>query len=123
MTPDRYRAAVIAVVRTIPRGKVMSYGAIARYLAEASGRASPRLVGQIMARGHEPVPWHRVVREDGRSARGHEARALRLLLDDGTPIRGTRVDMAAAAWRPDQPESVLLAALAKPEPSSPREEP
>jgi methylated-DNA-protein-cysteine methyltransferase-like protein len=106
--PDRYRAAVLDVVRAIPPGRVMSYGAIARYLAEASGRASPRLVGQIMARCHDPVPWHRVVRESGLPARGHEARALRLLLDDGTPVRGVRVVMPVAAWRPDQPATALL---------------
>lgn len=123
MTPAQYRAAVLAVVRAIPPGRVMAYGAIASYLAEASGRASPRLVGQIMARGHDPLPWHRVVREDGRPARGHEARALRLLRDDGTPIRGTSVDMAAAAWRPDRPASVLLAACGQPTASSPRDEP
>jgi methylated-DNA-protein-cysteine methyltransferase-like protein len=108
MTPERYRGAVLAVVRAIPPGRVMAYGAIARYLVELSGRASPRLVGQIMARCDEPVPWHRVVRESGLPARGHEARALRLLLDDGTPIRGIRVDMAAAAWSPDRPPAELI---------------
>ena len=108
MTPGAYRAAVLVVVRAIPPGRVMAYGAIARYLADVSGRASPRLVGQIMARCHEPVPWHRVVRESGLPARGHEARALRLLLGDGTPVRGLRIDMATAAWRPDQPPAALL---------------
>ena len=108
VTPGAYRAAVLAVVRAIPAGRVMSYGAIASYLAEVSGRASPRLVGQIMARCNEPVPWHRVVRDSGLPARGHEARALRLLLDDGTPVRGIRVVMATAAWRPDEPAATLL---------------
>lgn len=109
MTPEQYRAAVLTVVHAIPPGRVMAYGAIARYLAESSGRASPRLVGQIMARADEPVPWHRVVREGGLPARGHEARALRLLRDDGTALRGTRVDMTRAAWRPERPASALLA--------------
>ncbi len=104
MTPAGYRAAVLAVVRAIPPGRVMPYGAIARCLAEASGRASPRLVGQIMARCNEPVPWHRVVRADGRPARGHEARALRLLAADGAPLlRDGRVDLRQAAWSPDRP--------------------
>lgn len=114
MNPDRYREAVLAVVRAIPPGRVMAYGAIARYLADASGRASPRLVGQIMARCTEPVPWHRVVRESGLPARGHEARALRLLLADGTPLRGMRVDMATAVWRPDRPATALVASAPVP---------
>jgi alkylated DNA nucleotide flippase Atl1 len=107
MTPDAYRRLVLDLVARIPPGKVLSYGAIAGHLAEASGRASPRLVGQIMARCDRPVPWHRVVREGGLPARGHEAEALRLLRRDGTPLRGTRVDVARAAWSPDRPPGVV----------------
>jgi methylated-DNA-protein-cysteine methyltransferase-like protein len=103
MTPDAYRRAVLDLVARIPPGRVLSYGAIAAHLAEVSGRASPRLVGQIMARCDRPVPWHRVVRHDGLPARGHEAEALRLLRHDATPLRGDRVDMARAAWSPERP--------------------
>jgi methylated-DNA-protein-cysteine methyltransferase-like protein len=109
VTPEAYRRAVLDVVARIPRGRVMAYGAIATYLSEASGRASPRLVGQIMARHANGVPWHRVVRENGLPVRGHEAEALRRLLADGTPLRGVRVDMARAAWEPDEPAAAFLA--------------
>jgi alkylated DNA nucleotide flippase Atl1 len=110
MTPAEYRRAVRAVVAAIPPGRVMAYGQIAAYLAELSGRASPRLVGQVMARHGDGLPWHRVVRESGLPARGHEARALRLLRDEGAPLcrGGLRVDMAAAAWSPPDPAAVLL---------------
>ena len=54
-----------------------------------------------MARYGGGVPWHRVVTADGRLPLGHEARASRLLAAEGTPMRGDRVDMAAAAWYPD----------------------
>jgi methylated-DNA-protein-cysteine methyltransferase-like protein len=100
VTTDEYRAAVIAVVRSIPRGRVMSYGAIADYLAEVSGRRSSRLVGHVLARTNEDVPWQRVVRHDGSPARDHLPRALRLLRDDGAPLIRERVDMQAAAWSP-----------------------
>jgi len=100
-----YRLAVRSVVASIPAGRVMSYGAIAAYLAEWSGRASPRLVGGIMARDGDGLPWHRVVRADGRPARGHEARALRRLRDEGAPLRRDRVDMRSAAWGPERPPS------------------
>src|SRR5512140_2909770 len=87
----------------------MAYGAIAGYLAEVTGRASPRLVGQVMARHGDGLPWHRVVRADGQPARGHEARALRLLRDEGAPLArgGLRVDMRLAAWGPDRPPGQL----------------
>jgi alkylated DNA nucleotide flippase Atl1 len=86
----------------------MAYGAIALYLAEASGRASPRLVGHVLARDGDGIPWHRVVRQDGLPVRGLEARALHRLRDEGAPLRGLRLDMARAAWWPDEPASVFL---------------
>jgi alkylated DNA nucleotide flippase Atl1 len=103
MTPVGYRRAVLELVARIPPGKVLSYGAIASHLADVSGRGSPRLVGRIMASCDRPVPWHRVVRNDGLPARGHEAEAIRLLRGDGTPLHGTRVDMRRASWSPEDP--------------------
>jgi methylated-DNA-protein-cysteine methyltransferase related protein len=56
---------VYAVARLIPKGRVTSYGAIARYLG--SGK-SARLVGYAMnnaAAQHPPVPAHRVLNRNG----------------------------------------------------------
>jgi methylated-DNA-protein-cysteine methyltransferase related protein len=102
VTGEEYVEAVLALVERIPPGRVMSYGAIADHLAERSTRTSPRLVGSIMARYGGGVPWHRVVTAAGRLPPGHEARARSLLLGEGTPLRGDRVDMAGAAWQPDE---------------------
>jgi methylated-DNA-protein-cysteine methyltransferase-like protein len=56
---------------------------------------APRFAGAVLARCHDPgVPWHRVVRADGSLAKGEEQR--RLLASEGTPLRGARVEMAAA---------------------------
>lgn len=93
--------AVLALVERIPPGRVMSYGAIADALADHTGRASPRRVGTIMARYGGGVPWHRVVAADGRLVPGHEERARRRYAVEGTPMRGDKVDMRAAAWQPD----------------------
>lgn len=111
LSPTEYRSLVRAVVASIPPGRVMSYGAIAAYLADGSGRASPRLVGQIMARHGDGLPWHRVVRSDGQPARGHEARALASLWREGAPVRGRRVLMEQAAWTPETPPIALRARL------------
>lgn len=92
---------MLALVERIPPGRVMSYGAIADYLAESSGRNSARLVGQIMARHSRSVPWHRVVQSSGQPARGHEAEALARLSDEETPLIEGRVDMTRAAWSPE----------------------
>jgi alkylated DNA nucleotide flippase Atl1 len=104
--PDAYRDAVLGVVASIPRGRVMTYAGIADYLAEARRVRSPRLIGRIMAGCDEALPWHRVVRAGGWPVRGHEAEALRRLRDDETPVRGPtgdRVDMAIASWAPSLP--------------------
>jgi methylated-DNA-protein-cysteine methyltransferase-like protein len=56
---------VYEVVRLIPKGRVTSYGAIAKALG--SGKSS-RMVGYAMnnAHGlHPPVPAHRVVNRNG----------------------------------------------------------
>jgi len=56
---------VFEVVRLIPKGRVTSYGAIAKYLG--TGRSS-RMVGWAMNASHtqkKSVPAHRVVNRDG----------------------------------------------------------
>ena len=85
---DRIRARVCA----IPEGFVQTYGDI--------DPDSPRLVGRVLAEhrradedpGREDIPWHRVVRADGRLPVG-EAQ-LALLRREGVPIRNDRVDLA-----------------------------
>lgn len=58
-------ADVMDVVRLIPKGRVTSYGAIAKYLGAAR---SARIVGYCMNRSHAvspKVPAHRVVNRNG----------------------------------------------------------
>jgi methylated-DNA-protein-cysteine methyltransferase related protein len=101
VTSEEYVEAVLSLVERIPPGRVMSYGAIAEYLYDSSGRGSPRLVGTIMARYGGSVPWHRVVNTAGRLPPGHEARARRLLIAEGVRFKGDRVLMAEASWWPE----------------------
>ncbi|HEY8001268.1 MAG: MGMT family protein [Vicinamibacteria bacterium] len=73
--------------RAIPAGFVASY----RDLCPGA----PRAAGWALAHCHEPdVPWQRVVRSDGSLARGDRQR--RLLVREGVPFRGARVDMEVA---------------------------
>ena len=61
---DSFFQLVYEVVKLIPRGRVTSYGAIARYLG--TGRSS-RMVGWAMNGAHNmpDVPAHRVVNRNG----------------------------------------------------------
>ena len=68
MTAPFYRA-VWALVRTIPRGKVVTYGQIATWLG--SPRAA-RAVGYAMFNADPKIPWFRVVNSRGEvSVGGH----------------------------------------------------
>ena len=78
---------IIARVRAIPEGFVQTYGDIDHH--------APRLVGHVLATlEEEDVPWHRVVRADGRAPIG--AKQLALLAEEGVPINRHRVDLRRA---------------------------
>jgi methylated-DNA-protein-cysteine methyltransferase-like protein len=97
--------AIYDVVRRIPRGRVATYGQVARLAG--LGR-SPRLVGYALHSlpDDSRVPWHRVVNSlGGISARADAGPAAsiqrQLLEEEGHPFdaRG-RIDLRQAQWRP-----------------------
>jgi alkylated DNA nucleotide flippase Atl1 len=60
--------------------------------------AAPRHAGAVLSACDDPsVPWHRIVRANGSLAKGDRQR--RLLVAEGVPFAGERVDMRAA-WVP-----------------------
>lgn len=96
-------AAILRVIHSIPRGRVASYGEIAR---RAGLPRHARQVGRVLGvYSALKLPWHRVLRSDGRIAfpkgsRSHrEQRAL--LLDEGVIVRNGRVDLAIFGWQRD----------------------
>ncbi|HET9952543.1 MAG TPA: MGMT family protein [Candidatus Eisenbacteria bacterium] len=66
--PSRYER-IYAVVRRIPRGRVATYGDVARL---AGLPRQPRLVGYALHAAPEGarLPWHRVVNAQGRLSLG-----------------------------------------------------
>jgi alkylated DNA nucleotide flippase Atl1 len=90
---------VLEVVRSIPSGRVMTYGDVAAVLGSRGARA----VGTVMARHGSTAPWWRVVRAGGLAPRDHESRAYVHYLTEGTPLRGTaesyRIVMSTARYR------------------------
>jgi methylated-DNA-protein-cysteine methyltransferase related protein len=80
-------AAVLERVRAIPPGFVRTYGDVSP--------GAPRFAGTVLsATSSDAAPWHRVVRADGSLAKGERQR--KLLVAEGIPFRGDRVDMRAA---------------------------
>jgi methylated-DNA-protein-cysteine methyltransferase-like protein len=93
-----------AVVRRIPRGRVASYGQVAR-VAGLAGRA--RLVGYALhASAPDSLPWHRVVSAAGSLSlaridlAGGITQRLRLEREGVTFDARGRVDLARHGWKP-----------------------
>jgi len=88
-------ARVHAFVRTVPRGRVVTYGDVALAVGCPGGaRAVGRVMSQTRDRG---VPCQRVVRSDGTVAGGSLAARLRR---EGVAVgRDGRIkDFAAVRW-------------------------
>jgi methylated-DNA-protein-cysteine methyltransferase-like protein len=96
-------------VRTIPRGQVSTYGAIAKQ-AGLPGRA--RLVGTALkvAPAKLRLPWHRVLRAGERIAfpkgsrpyyeQGRRLRAEGVRVANGRVARRTAADLDEFFWKP-----------------------
>lgn len=82
-------AEVLRRVRSVPDGRVTTYGDLAP--------GAPRFAGAVLSATDEDVPWQRIVRADGSLPKGERQR--RLLVAEGVPFRGERVDMREA-WVP-----------------------
>lgn len=92
---------IFAVVKRIPKGKVATYGQVARM----TGRCTARMVGYAMAALPEGsrVPWQRVINAQGMiSARSHsdgDVRQRLLLEKEGMKFDGKgRVDLKVFQW-------------------------
>ena len=100
---------VYAVVRTIPRGKVLTYGQIATLLGSPY---MARQVGWAMHGCPKGLPWQRVVGAGGKIlvnslSVGDGALLQRRLLElEGVRFAGQRIDMAAHQFVPSKIEQV-----------------
>lgn len=99
--PD-LRARVFTLLTHIPRGKVTTYGQLARL----AGIANPRQVGQILHTNTTPeiYPCHRVIRADGSLASGYafgERDGQRKMLEaENVAFKNGKVDLRIYGWQP-----------------------
>jgi methylated-DNA-protein-cysteine methyltransferase-like protein len=93
--------AVYAFVKKIPRGKVVTYGGVAKAIKLKGGA---RTAGHAMAAtpSGQAIPWHRVVGAGGKLLIREPYASLqkKLLASEGAQITETRVNMKTAAWKP-----------------------
>ncbi len=91
---------IYKLVAQIPRGRVLTYGEIARII----GLKTPRQVGWILHRNEDPknVPCHRVVFSNGELsgnyAFGGNDAQKKWLESEGVIFKGEKVDMKKCLW-------------------------
>lgn len=90
-----FHERVFEVVRTVPAGKVTTYGDVAAALG--SPRVARHVGWALAALKDDDVPWHRVINAKGEiSGRGDLGRAdlqRSLLEEEGIEFRGHKVDL------------------------------
>lgn len=78
--PQSFRSRVLSIVKGIPRGKTLSYKAVA---AASGNPKAARAVGAILKTNYDPtIPCHRVIRSDGKMGgynRGTQRKKMLLL--------------------------------------------
>lgn len=92
---------VYKLVKQIPRGRVLTYGALARAVRLPGGA---RTAGRAMAatpRG-KGIPWHRVLGAGGKILIREPYASLqkRLLESEGIPVIESRIDLKKHLWTP-----------------------
>jgi methylated-DNA-protein-cysteine methyltransferase related protein len=88
------------VVSQIPKGKVASYGTVAR---QAGFPTQPRMAGYALHGLPDgiDIPWHRVVNSQGKISLGGEigARQRLLLENEGVVFSNNRIKLELFGWR------------------------
>lgn len=98
-TPAQRRLQILQAVRALAEGEVAGYGEVAR---RAGLPGNARLVAKVLSAGDEPgLPWHRVLRSDGRVAfpagsQGFDEQVQRLRAE-GVQVESGRVRGQRAA--------------------------
>jgi methylated-DNA-protein-cysteine methyltransferase-like protein len=105
--PQAFNQQVWEIARRIPRGKVATYGQIAKMIPpplgveiEAYAAFAPRWVGGAMAACPDDVPWQRVINSQGKVSERAGAQKQRQLLEAEGVIFDAkdRVDLKKYGW-------------------------
>lgn len=94
--------AVFSIVRAIPKGKVATYGQVARLAGMPN---SARAVGYALKRVpvNTCLPWHRVVNSRGQIALPPDsqsfARQVRRLREEGVEVTAGKVSLPEYQWQ------------------------
>jgi methylated-DNA-protein-cysteine methyltransferase related protein len=106
---------VYRLVKQIPRGRVTTYGALAKALRLRGGA---RTAGRAMAAtpSGKGIPWHRVVGDRGKLLIREPYASLqrKLLESEGISLLESRVNLKAHEWSPKKLSASRVKSKAKP---------
>src|SRR5690242_17080341 len=92
---------VFRFVKQIPRGRVLTYGALAKALRPPG---AARTAGRAMSAtpSGKGIPWHRVIGERGKILIREPYASLqrKLLESEGVTVIESRVDLKRHLWKP-----------------------
>lgn len=94
-----FRERVYTLLRSVPKGKVVTYGQLARL---AGNPRAARAIGMLMAKNPDApkTPCHRVVASDGSlhgySGDGGISTKMKMLVEEGVVFKGNRVDLSVS---------------------------
>lgn len=100
-----FRERVLATVRSVPPGRVTTYGTVA--LFAGSPRAARQVGGVLYGLRHEEtdVPWHRVINAQGGISTfkvGSGELQVALLEAEGVEVVDRAVDLNRFGWQPGE---------------------
>src|SRR5882724_2768340 len=105
---------VYRYVQRIPRGRVLTYGSLAKALRLPGGA---RTAGRAMAAtpSGKGIPWHRVLGERGKILIREPYASLqrKLLESEGVTVIESRVDLRRHLWKPPNKSIVKYRASRK----------
>lgn len=95
--PTLQREQLYSALAQIPKGCVMSYGALAR-LSGYPGR--PRWVGRVLSQlpKDTQLPWHRVVNARGEITCPNKEEAQKRLEQENVSVNALRVSLTRHGW-------------------------
>lgn len=103
-TLSPYQQAILRILAEVPKGKVTTYGDLAKELAKRDPKWSPgasRAVGTTMKNNlcGPQIPCHRVIKSDGSignfrgGAEGAVEEKTRMLREEGVTVLDGRIDL------------------------------
>ena len=93
---NKFTSETIEIIKSIPKGKVMTYGQIAEWAGNPRGARQVSRILHSMSRKHN-LPWHRVINSKGEISLPPENGGLlqrQMLEDEGIVFKESgRIDL------------------------------